>query len=386
MSLTAAQAQRYRRHLLLPEVGPAGQAALGAAKVLLVGAGGLGAPAALYLAAAGVGTLGLVDHDRVDPSNLQRQLLFREGDVGRPKLAAAVDTLAEINPHVTVVPHDCWLRRENALELVGAYDLVLNGCDNFPTRYLLNDACHLAGRPCVDGSIYRFEGQVTVYETTAGGPCYRCRFPAPPPPGSVPSCAEAGVLGVLPGIVGSWQAAEAIKWILRRAGTANIELLVGRMLAFDVLAGEVLEFRYDRDPACPLCGDAPTVRELIDYDQFCNGSAAAPEASPRSLEISPADLAAKLAAGAECCLVDVRETWEWDLCRIGGALLAPLGELTAHLDRIPRDRLVVTYCHAGVRSMRALERLRAAGYEQVQSLAGGIEAWAQQIDPQVPRY
>ncbi len=383
MSLTSAQYQRYGRHLTLPEVGLDGQQALCSARVLILGAGGLGSPAALYLAAAGVGTIGLVDHDRVDATNLQRQLLYRTADVGRPKLDAAADTLAGINPEVTVVRHDLWLDSANALDIVADYDLVLNGCDNFPTRYLINDACHLAGKPLVDGSIYRFEGQVTVYETAAGGPCYRCRFPQPPPPGLVPSCAEAGVLGVLPGIVGTWQAAEAVKWLLRRAGKPGIGLLVGRLLVIDVLTADVMEFSYGRDPACPLCGVAPTVTELIDYQDFCSGAPAADEAPP---EIEPAELARRLAAGEELVLVDVREPWEWELCRLDGAILTPLSELDRHLPELPRGRAIVAYCHAGVRSLAAAERLLKAGWDNVRSLRGGIDAWSREVDERVPRY
>lgn len=389
MGLSPDELRRYGRHLSLAEVGLPGQEALAAAKVLLLGAGGLGAPAAMYLAAAGVGTIGLVDHDTVELTNLQRQLLYRESDVGRPKLAAAADTLAGINPHVQVIRHEGWLTSANALDIVNGYDLVLNGCDNFPTRYLINDACVLLGKPLVDGSIYQFEGQVTVYDPAGGSPCYRCRFPQPPPPGLVPSCAQAGVLGVLPGLIGTLQAAEVLKWILRAAGVAAASPLVGRLLVVDVLAAEFLEFRYERRRDCPVCGDQPTVRELIDYEAFCRGEGheeGTDEVGLEDLEISVEELAALQATNADHFLLDVRNPWEWDICHLDGATLLPLAELDAHLDRLPRDKPIVAYCHGGVRSLVAAKTLRQAGFTHVQSLAGGIDAWARAMDHDMRRY
>jgi adenylyltransferase/sulfurtransferase len=275
------------------------------------------------------------------------------------------------------------------MDLVAGYDLVLNGCDNFPTRYLINDACALLGKPLIDGSIYQFEGQVTVYHPISGSPCYRCRFPEPPPPGLVPSCADAGVLGVLPGIVGTLQAAEVLKWILREAGDEAIEPLLGRLLVIDVLAAEFMEFRYARREDCPLCGDAPTITELIDYDEFCRGDLPPYDdrtVSDRPLEISVRDLAQRLEVEPDLLLLDVREPWEWELCRIDGARLAPLSEFPGQLANLPRDRPIVTYCHAGVRSLNALQQLQQAGFADVQSMAGGIDAWSREIDDRVPRY
>lgn len=379
--LSPAEQQRYRRHLSLPEVGPDGQAALGAAKVLLVGAGGLGAPAAMYLAAAGVGTLGLVDHDRVELSNLQRQLLYQTADVGRPKLAAAAEKLAGLNPHVTVVGHETWLSRDNALDLLADYDCVLNGCDNFPTRYLLNDACVLLGKPCIDGSVHRFEGQVTVYDPRAGGPCYRCRFPQPPPPHLAPNCATAGVLGVLPGLVGTLQAAETLKLLLGRGAP-----LVGRVLMVDVLAAEFTEFRCRRRLDCPVCGTSPTITALIDYDQFCRATPNVAGEEQTSMEISVQDVAAKLAAGEDFVLLDVREGWEWDTAKIAGATLIPLGQLRERASELPAGKPVIAHCHAGVRSLKAAKLLRELGFEGALSMAGGIEAWSREVDAGVPRY
>lgn len=378
--MDSAALARYQRHLSLPEVGVAGQEAFGRARVLIVGAGGLGSPAAVYLAAAGVGTIGLVDRDEVDASNLQRQILYREQDVGRPKLQAAAAALRAVNSRVEVVCHETWLTSANALDIIPGYDLVVAGADNFPARYLVNDACVLSRTPCVDGSIYRFEGQATVYDTVAGGPCYRCRFPSPPPPGSVPSCAEAGVLGVVAGLVGCIQATEALKLTLLRAGVSAPEPLIGRLLVIDTLAMTFDEYALRRDPACPVCGDAPTLTELIDYDEFCRGPHAA---EPAGLELEPAELA-RLHQRGEVTLLDVREAWEWQLCRLDGALHVPLGELPARLGELP-DGELVAYCHAGVRSLKAVELLRTAG-RSARSLRGGIHAWSIEIDDTVPRY
>lgn len=355
---------RYSRHLLLPEVGVEGQRRLRAARVLVVGAGGLGSPAALYLAAAGVGAIGLADFDRVDLTNLQRQILHGTPDVGRPKLASAADRIGQLNPGVTVEPHPVRLSRENARGIIAQYDLVLDGSDNFPTRYLVNDACVMLRRPYVYGSIFRFEGQASVF-ALEDSPCYRCLYPEPPPPGLVPTCAEGGVLGVLPGVIGSIQALEAIKLILG-AG----ESLAGRLLLFDALRLRFRELRLRRDPGCPVCGDAPTIHELIDYEAFCGLGPLGAE-----LEIGAAELRAERAAGREVTLLDVREPHEWEVSRIEGATLIPLGELPARLREVDSRRPVVAYCQRGTRSRRAADILRAAGFADVRSLTGGIEGW-----------
>lgn len=373
-ALSHDEVLRYSRHLLLPEVGLEGQRRLKAARVLVVGAGGLGSPAALYLAAAGVGTIGLVDFDRVDLSNLQRQILHGTAAVGGSKLDSARARLADLNPHVQVEPIAARLDSANARSLLEPWDIVLDGSDNFPTRYLVNDACALLGRPYVYGSIFRFDGQVSLFDA-ARGPCYRCLFAEPPPPGLVPSCAEGGVLGVLPGIVGSLQALEAIKWIL---GVG--EGLLGRLLLVDALRLRFRELALRKDPACPLCGEAPTVRELIDYEAFC-GVAPPPDVP----EIAPAELAARLEAD-DLVLLDVREPHEWEIARIPGARLIPLGELPGRLAELDPRAEIVTQCHHGSRSLRALELLRAAGYQRVRNLAGGIDRWSREVDPGVARY
>jgi molybdopterin/thiamine biosynthesis adenylyltransferase/rhodanese-related sulfurtransferase len=375
--LTGEERQRYARHLILPEVGLTGQRKLKAARVLLVGAGGLGSPIGLYLAAAGVGHLTVVDPDVVDTSNLQRQVLHGTAAVGRPKTESGRARLADLNPNVRVEGLATRLDRSNALELVRAHDLVVDGTDNFATRYLTNDACVLTGKPNVYGSIFRFEGQASVF-ASAEGPCYRCLYPEPPPPGVVPSCAEGGVLGVLPGLVGLIQATEAIKLILG-AG----EPLVGRLLLVDALAMHFRELKVRRDPRCPACGTRE-IRELQDYDAFCGAPAAPPPGSP--LEITPQALAARLAAGEAIDLVDVREPPEWATCQIPGARLAPLSELGQHLYSFDPSREVVLYCHHGVRSMAALRQLQGAGLTRLRSLAGGIDRWSLEIDPSVPRY
>lgn len=378
--LDAADRQRYARHLILPEVGPDGQRRLKGARVLLVGAGGLGSPVALYLAAAGVGHLTVVDPDLVDASNLQRQVLHGTRDLGRPKIASARERLADLNPGVTVEGVQARLDSGNALELVRTHDLVVDGTDNFATRYLVNDACVLTGRPNVYGSIFRFEGQASVF-CAPGGPCYRCLFPEPPPPGSVPSCAEGGVLGVLPGLLGLVQATEALKLLLG-AGTT----LTGRLLLVDALAMEFREVKFRPDPRCPACGTRE-ITALKDYDAFCGVPPPAPPAPAGAApEIEPAELEALLAAGAQIDLVDVREPSEWETCRIEGARLAPLSELGDHLGSFDPAREVVLYCHHGVRSMTALRRLQAAGLTRLRSLAGGVDRWSLEIDPSVPRY
>jgi molybdopterin/thiamine biosynthesis adenylyltransferase/rhodanese-related sulfurtransferase len=375
-AFSPAERRRYARHLILPEIGVAGQERLRQARVLLVGVGGLGSPAALYLAAAGVGTLGLVDDDRVDASNLHRQILYGESAVGRPKLEVGTARLRDLNPHVTIEAFPTRLTSSNALDIVRGFDVVIDGSDNFPTRYLVNDACVLLGKPDVYGSIFRFDGQVSVFGTS-GGPCYRCLFRDPPPPGLVPSCAEAGVLGVIPGIVGSLQALEAVKLIVG-AGQG----LAGRLLLIDGLAGRFRELAVKRDPECPACGDQPTIRELIDYEAFCGAAAR----EPSEIEVDPAALARELENGTAPLLVDVREQWEWDVCRLEGAVHLPLGDLPAGLDRLPRDRPVVTYCHSGVRSLWARQYMMERGFADVRSLRGGIDAWAREIDETIPRY
>ena len=390
--LTHAEILRYSRHLTLPDVGLEGQRKLKASRVLLVGAGGLGSPLALYLAAAGVGTLGIVDFDRVDETNLHRQVLHGQSDIGRPKLDSARDRLAEINPHVKVEPHPVRLTSQNALEIVREYDVVVDGTDNFPTRYLVNDACVLTGRPNVYGSIFRFDGQVSVFGVE-GGPCYRCLFREPPPPGLVPSCAEGGVLGVLPGIIGSLQALETIKLLLGIG-----EPLVGRLVLFDGLTMRWRELRIRRNPECPVCGDSPTVRELIDYEAFCGlppadretdapGEPAA-DPAPGADEIGAAQLAERLRRGEPITLIDVREPHEWDIANLGefGARLIPLGQLPDAYGELDRDAEIVVYCRSGARGRRALEQLRAAGFRRILNLRGGILGWADEVDPSMPKY
>ena len=380
---------RYARHLALPEVGIEGQQRLKAGRVLCVGAGGLGSPLTLYLAAAGVGTIGIVDFDVVDESNLQRQLLHGTKDVGRSKLDSAADRLADVNPHVAVVRHDARLSSDNALEIFGDYDVVVDGTDNFPTRYLVNDACVLLGKPNVYGSVFRWEGQVSVF-ATEGGPCYRCLFREPPPPGLVPNCAEGGVLGVLPGIIGSAQAMETIKLLLG-VGTT----LAGRLLIFDALEMSWREVALRRNPGCPVCGDAPTQTELIDYEVFC-GLKAAPGAldtvehadHPSEggvtdvLEVTVPELAERLSSPEPPLLVDVRESWEWAVGNLSdqGARLIPLGELGTRLQELPTDRPIIVCCRSGQRSRVAVKRMTEAGIAGAASLRGGLAAWAEATD------
>ena len=368
---------RYSRHLLLPEVGAEGQRKLKAARVLTIGAGGLGSPIALYLAAAGIGTLGIVEFDTVDLTNLQRQVLHGTSQVGRPKLDSAAARLQDLNPNVRVERHPVRLSSHNALEIIGGYDIVIDGSDNFPTRYLVNDACVLLGKPLVYGSIFRFEGQVSVFDA-ARGPCYRCLYSEPPPPGLVPSCAEGGVLGVLPGIIGSLQALEAIKLILG-AG----EPLVGRLLLFDALKLRFRELQLRKDPDCPLCGPRPSITGLIDYEAFCGIGAGA---TPADAEISVAELHAALEARRPVGILDVREPHEFAIVSLPGSTLIPLRELPNRLTQLdPRAELVVL-CHHGARSLQAVELLRGAGFAHARSLAGGIEAWALEVDPTLARY
>jgi molybdopterin/thiamine biosynthesis adenylyltransferase/rhodanese-related sulfurtransferase/molybdopterin converting factor small subunit len=376
--LSHAEILRYSRHLLLPEVGMAGQRKLKAARVLTIGAGGLGSPLSLYLAAAGVGTIGIVDFDVVDLTNLQRQIVHGTSSLGRPKLESAESRLTDVNPNVRIEKHGARLTSENALDIIREYDIVVDGTDNFPTRYLVNDACVLLGKPNVYGSIFRFEGQASVFYAKEG-PCYRCLYSEPPPPGLVPSCAEGGVLGVLPGIIGSIQALETIKWIIG-AGDS----LVGRLLLFDALKLRFRELQLRKDPACPICGTQPTIRELIDYEAFCGIGSEPAYAGP---EISAEELRAEMdQKGSDLVLIDVREPHEWDIAHVEGARLIPLGQLPERLGELDGHAEIVTHCHHGVRSMKALALLKGAGFARVRSLAGGIDAWADRIEVGMPRY
>lgn len=377
-SLSHAEVLRYSRHLLLPEVGVAGQRKLKAARVLTIGAGGLGSPLSLYLAAAGVGTIGIVDFDVVDLTNLQRQIVHGTSTLGRPKLESAAARLSDVNPNVRIEQHDTRLTAENALDILRDYDIVVDGSDNFPTRYLVNDACVLLGKPNVYGSIFRFEGQASLFYA-AEGPCYRCIYSEPPPPGLVPSCAEGGVLGVLPGIIGSIQALETIKWIIG-AGDS----LLGRLLLFDALKLRFRELQLRKDPACPICGSNPSIRELIDYEAFCGIGAEPPYEGP---EISAEELRREMTdKGSNLVLIDVREPHEWEIAHIDGARLIPLGQLPERLAELDGHSEIVTHCHHGARSMKALAVLKGAGFSRVRSLAGGIDAWADRIEVGMPRY
>jgi adenylyltransferase/sulfurtransferase len=377
--LTQEERLRYSRHLMMPEVTEEGQKKLKAARVLCVGAGGLGSPALLYLAAAGVGTIGIVDFDKVDVSNLQRQIVHGTSDIGRPKIESARDTLREINPHVALELHETHLSSENAQGLVEQYDVVVDGSDNFATRYLSNDVCVWAKKPNVYGSVFRFDGHSTVFAPHLGGPCYRCLFPEPPEPGSVPSCAEAGVLGVVPGLVGTIQAIEAIKLILGLGDT-----LIGRLLSFDALKMKFRDFKLRRDPDCPVCGDAPTIFSPIDYDQFCQG---APAVSASGIPtISVAELKQKIDQRSEAMLLDVREPFEYEIARIEGATLVPLAQLNGRLEELPRDRDIIAICKSGVRSAYAVQLLQLSGFPRSFNLEGGVDAWAEEIDPSMARY
>ncbi len=377
-ALSHAEMLRYSRHLLLPEVGVSGQRKLKAARVLTVGAGGLGSPLSLYLAAAGVGTIGIVDFDVVDLTNLQRQIVHGTSTLGRSKLDSAEERLTDLNPNVRIERHETRLTSQNALEILGEYDIVVDGTDNFPTRYLVNDACVLLGKPNVYGSIFRFEGQASLFYA-AKGPCYRCLYSEPPPPGLVPSCAEGGVLGVLPGIIGSIQALETIKWII---GAGNS--LLGRLVLFDALKLRFRELELRKDPACPLCGINPSIHELIDYEAFCGIGA---EPAYNGPEITAEELRREMSEKAgELVLIDVREPHEWDIVRIEGARLIPLNQLPERLSELDGHAEIVTHCHHGARSMKALEILKGAGFGKVRSLAGGIDAWAERVEPGLARY
>jgi sulfur-carrier protein adenylyltransferase/sulfurtransferase len=381
--LSQAEVSRYSRHLIMPEVGVEGQQKLKAARVLCVGAGGLGSPASLYLAAAGIGTLGLVDFDTVDVSNLQRQVLYSTADVGRRKLDAAADRLRGLNPDLNVIQHETRLTSANALDILKNYDVIVDGADNFPTRYLVNDACVLLGRPNAYGSIFRFDGQASVFGAP-GGPCYRCLYPEPPPAGLVPSCAEGGVLGVLPGLVGTIQATEAIKLIIGAGQT-----LAGRLLLIDALTMEFRTVKARRDPACPVCGDHPTVTGLIDYEQFCGISQSAEPEAPAEFETTVEVLKSRLDRRDDVWLLDVREPSEAAICRIPGATLIPLGELARRLNELPLGAGapdIVVHCKMGGRSAKAVQLLREHGVTRVQNLTGGILAWIDRIDPTQTKY
>jgi adenylyltransferase/sulfurtransferase len=373
------QFDRYRRHLSLPEIGVEGQTRLLESRVLLIGAGGLGCPLSQYLAAAGVGTIGIVDYDRVEASNLQRQVLYGTADIGRPKVEVALERIKAMNPDVQVDAHATLLTSDNALELFVEYDVIVDGTDNFPTRYLSNDACVLLGKPNVHGSVYRFDGQASVFDARHG-PCYRCLYPEPPPPGSVPSCAEGGVLGVLPGIIAMIQATETVK-----IATGIGEPLYGRLLQYDALKMEFSEFRLKKDPKCPVCGENPSVTELIDYEGFCGEPAVAKAATA---EVSAAVVQAMLERGDDFLLLDVREPDEFEASRIEGSKLVPLGELESRLAELEewKERPIVVHCHKGGRSAKASELLTAKGFIRVTNLAGGIDAWSLTVDVDVPRY
>lgn len=380
--LSKAELQRYARHLIMPEVGVSGQKRLKQARVLLVGAGGLGSPASLYLAAAGVGTLGLVDSDRVELSNLQRQIVHGTPDVGRSKLDSARERVLEINPEIRVETHETRLTSGNALEILSSYDVVVDGTDNFPTRYLINDACVLLGKPNVYGSIFRFEGQASVFYAERG-PCYRCLYQEPPPPGLVPSCAEGGVLGVLPGLIGTFQANEAIKLIL---GVG--EPLIGRLLLVDALKMRFRELRLRKDPDCPICGDSPTIHELIDYEAFCGigEPQTRAEESAETSEISATELKARLDAGDPITIIDVREPYEWDICNLPSAELIPLRTLPSRLAEIDDSEDIVVLCRTGQRSASAVKYMRDAGFARAYNLTGGLWAWSDEVDPAMPKY
>jgi len=381
-ALTNDEVKRYSRHLIMPEVGVEGQRKLKASKVLCIGAGGLGSPVAMYLAAAGVGTIGLVDFDVVDFSNLQRQILHSTPDVGRPKLASAKDKLTALNPEIEIRTHEVALSSENALELFAPYDVIVDGTDNFPTRYLVNDACVLLGKPNAYGSIFRFEGQASVF-ATKDGPCYRCLYPEPPPPGLVPSCAEGGVLGVLPGMIGMVQATETIKLIMGIG-----EPLIGRFLIYDALKMKFRELKLRKDPDCPVCGTHPTVTKLIDYDQFCGIAPTAPEpiAVNNATEITAVELKQRLDRGDKLKIVDVREPNEYQINKIAGSVLIPLGDVPKRYNELDPEDEIVVQCKMGGRSAKAADFLRSVGFKKILNLKGGILDWIDKVDPTQPKY
>ncbi len=380
VGLSPAEIERYSRHLIMPEVATRGQKRLKAARVLCIGTGGLGSPLSLYLAAAGVGTLGLADFDVVDASNLQRQILHATADVGRPKTLSAQEKLTAINPEVRVVRHDQTIDGSNALDLFADYDVIVDGTDNFPTRYLVNDACVLLGKPNVYGSIFRFDGQATVF-FPPHGPCYRCLYPEPPPPDLVPNCAEGGVLGILPGLIGVVQATETVKLILGQG-----QPLIGRLLLYDALAMSFREMKVRKNPRCPICGPNPSIRGLIDYQQFCGVAPVAAANQAELAEITALDLRGLLASSEPPLLLDVRNPEEALICRIEAAVLIPLPELPARLHEINRRRPIVVHCKSGKRSAKAIELMNAAGFSRLTNLQGGILAWIKDVDPSLPSY
>jgi len=380
IALSNEEIRRYSRHLIMPEVGMSGQKMLKSSSVLLIGAGGLGSPLGMYLAAAGVGRIGIVDFDVVEFSNLHRQVVYSTDDVGKSKLAAAKSRITAINPNVEVQTHETHLSSQNALEILKDYDIIIDGTDNFPTRYLVNDACVLLGKPNVYGSIFRFEGQASVFYAKEG-PCYRCLYPEPPPPGLVPSCAEGGVLGVLPGIIGTIQAVEAIKLIIGEG-----EPLIGRLLLFDALKMKFRELKLRKNLACPVCGENPTIHELIDYEAFCGMEPLPTDGdSLKQWQITPEELKEKLDRGEDVFILDVREPHEYEICNINGYLI-PLGDIPKRMNELDSAREIVVHCQRGTRSQRALEFLREAGFRKIKNLVGGIDAWAVKIDKTMPRY
>ena len=379
-ALSNQEVARYSRHLIMPEVGMDGQLKLKAASVLCIGAGGLGSPVALYLGAAGVGRIGIVDFDVVDYSNLQRQIIHGTPDVGRPKLESARDRLTEINPEVTVVTHDVALSSANAIDLLSGYDIIVDGTDNFPTRYLVNDACVILGKPNVYGSIFRFEGQVSVF-ATKDGPCYRCLYPEPPPPGLVPSCAEGGVLGILPGVIGTIQATEAVKLIIGIG-----EALINRFMIYDALRMRFRDLKLKKDPECPVCGENPTITDLIDYEQFCGITPPVASEISEGNEVTVEDLKARLDANDGVFLLDVREPQEFEICRIPGSTLIPLGGLPHRLTELEGHDDMIVHCKSGVRSAKAVKLLREAGFSKAKNLRGGILAWIDRVDSTLPKY
>jgi molybdopterin/thiamine biosynthesis adenylyltransferase/rhodanese-related sulfurtransferase len=382
VELSNEEISRYSRHLILPEVGMAGQKKLKATSVLCIGTGGLGSPVSMYLAAAGIGKIGIVDFDVVDFSNLQRQIAHGTDDVGRPKVESGRETLNKINPEVEVEVYDTAIKSDNAMEIIAPYDIVVDGTDNFPTRYLTNDACVLLKKPNVYGSIFRFEGQASVFAPVLGGPCYRCLYPEPPPPGMVPSCAEGGVLGVLPGIIGCIQATEILKIALGKGS-----LLVNRLLLYDALDMKFRELKLRRDPECPICGDHPTITELIDYEEFC-GIGIEPEVSEAHPdEVSVQDMKQAMDdGGSGVAVLDVREHDEAEIAKIDGVPIIPLSELPARFTELDPNQHLYIHCKMGGRSLKAVEFLKQQGFKYCKSVAGGINAWAEEIDPSVPRY
>ena len=373
---------RYSRHLIMPEVGMEGQLKLKEAKVLMIGTGGLGAPLGLYLAAAGIGKIGIVDFDIVDMTNLQRQVIHGTADIGRPKLDSAADRMNDINPYVEIEKYNTRLSSENALDIIKDYDIVVDGTDNFPTRYLVNDACILLGKPNAYGSIFRFEGQATVFGYQ-DGPCYRCLYPEPPPPGLVPSCAEGGVLGILPALVGSIQATETVKIILGKG-----ETLSGRLVLYDALNMKFRELKLRKNPDCPLCGDHRTIHALIDYEQFCGipQQAPEPETGLNEWEIDPRGLKARLDRNEPVFILDVREPHEYQICSLPNSVLIPLGDLPKRVAELNTADDIVVHCRSGVRSAKAVDFLRTAGFSKLKNLTGGILAWSDDVDPTVPKY